>query len=98
MSKTYNKKAPDFSILLLLNLYTSTYFVSKKNLTYYNFGLQPRTCKVLLDHCTKLFEHVQWKVRMTSFLMHTVAHSTRHSSRPKTNNQPLKKFLSLAVK
>ena len=28
---------------------------------------------------------------MTSLLMHTVAHSTRHSFRPKTNNQPLKK-------
>ena len=34
---------------------------------------------------------------MTSLLMHTVAHSTRPSFRPKTNNQPLKKFLSLAV-
>ena len=29
---------------------------------------------------------------MTSLLMHTVAHSTRPSFRPKTNNQPLKKF------
>ena len=34
---------------------------------------------------------------MTSLLMHTVAHSTRHSFRPKANNQSLKKFLSLAV-
>jgi hypothetical protein len=30
---------------------------------------------------------------MTSLLMHNVSHSTRHSFRPKTNNQPLKKFL-----
>jgi hypothetical protein len=34
---------------------------------------------------------------MTSLLMHTVAHFTRPSFRPKTNNQPLKKYLSLAV-
>ena len=35
-------------------------------------------------------------ISMTSLLTHNVAHSTRHSFRPKTNNQPLKKFLSLA--
>ena len=34
---------------------------------------------------------------MTSLLTHTVAHSSRPSYRPKINNQPLKKFLSLAV-
>ena len=34
---------------------------------------------------------------MTSLLTNTVAHSTRHSYRPKINNQPLKKFLSLAL-
>ena len=34
---------------------------------------------------------------MTQLLLHTVAHSTRPSFRPKTNNQPTKKFLSLAV-
>ena len=28
---------------------------------------------------------------MTSLLTHNVPHSTRHSFRPKTNNQPLKK-------
>ena len=33
---------------------------------------------------------------MTSLLMHTVAHSTEPSFRPKINNQPLKKLLSLA--
>ena len=32
---------------------------------------------------------------MTQLLTHSVAHSTKPSSRPKTNNQPLKKFLSL---
>ena len=37
------------------------------------------------------------KGSMTSLLTHTVAHSTRPSFRLKTNNQPLKKFLSLAV-
>ena len=37
------------------------------------------------------------KVSMTSLLAHTLAHSTRPSFRLKTNNQPLKKFLSLGV-
>ena len=36
-------------------------------------------------------------VSMTSLLTHTVAHSTRPFFRTKTNYQPLKKFLSLAV-
>ena len=35
-------------------------------------------------------------ISMTSLLAHNVAHSTRHSFRPKTNNQPLKKFMSLS--
>ena len=34
---------------------------------------------------------------MTTLLTHTDAHSTKPSFRPKTNNQPLKKFLSLAL-
>ena len=34
---------------------------------------------------------------MTTLLTHTVAHSTKPSFMPKTNNQPLKKFLSLAL-
>ena len=36
-------------------------------------------------------------VSMTLLLMHTVAHSNRLSFRPKTNNQPIKKFLGLVV-
>ena len=34
-------------------------------------------------------------ISMISLLTHNVTHSTRHSFRPKINNQPLKKFLSL---
>ena len=34
---------------------------------------------------------------MTTLLTHTVAHSTKPSFMPKTNNQPPKKFLSLAL-
>ena len=34
---------------------------------------------------------------MTTLLTHTVAHSTKPSFMPKTNNQPLKKSLSLAL-
>ena len=37
------------------------------------------------------------QLSMTSLLTHTVTHFTRHSFRPKYNNHPIKKFLSLAV-
>ena len=37
------------------------------------------------------------KLSMTQLLTHTVAHSIRSSYRPKTNNQPTKKFLSLGA-
>ena len=36
-------------------------------------------------------------ISMTTLLTHTVAHSTKPSFMPKTNNQPPKKFLSLAL-
>ena len=36
-------------------------------------------------------------LHMTTLLTHTVAHSTKPSFIPKTNNQPPKKFLSLAL-
>ena len=36
-------------------------------------------------------------ISMNTFLTHTVAHSTKPSFMPKTNNQPPKKFLSLAL-
>ena len=36
-------------------------------------------------------------VSMTKLLMHTVAHSTKPYFMPKTNNQPPKMFLSLAI-
>ena len=36
-------------------------------------------------------------ISMTTLLTHTVAHSTKPSFGLKTNNQPLKKFLSLAL-
>ena len=34
---------------------------------------------------------------MTTLLTHTVAHSSKPSFRPKTNNQSLKKFLSFVL-
>ena len=37
------------------------------------------------------------KVSMTTLLTHTVAHSTKPSFMPKTNNQPPKKFLSVVL-
>ena len=36
-------------------------------------------------------------LRITTLLTNTVAHSTKPSFRPKTNNQPIRKFLSLAL-
>ena len=36
-------------------------------------------------------------VSMTQLFTHSVAHSNKPSSWPKTNNQPLKKFLSLEL-
>ena len=36
-------------------------------------------------------------ISMTTLLTYSFAHSTKPSSRPKTNNQPLKKFLSLGL-
>ena len=38
-----------------------------------------------------------FRFSVTSLLTHTLAHSTRPSFRLSSNNQPLKKFLSLAV-
>ena len=37
------------------------------------------------------------KYGMTTLFTHTVAHSTKHFYRPKTNNQPHEKFLSLVL-
>ena len=44
-----------------------------------------------------IFKFLLQNDSMTSLLTHTVAHFIRSSFRPKTNNQTLKKFLSLAV-
>ena len=46
---------------------------------------------------TYLFALCMVWASMTQLLTHSVAHSTKPSSRPKTNNQSIKKFLSLAV-
>ena len=44
-----------------------------------------------------LSEYIDLIFSMTTLLTHTVAHSTKPSFVPKTNNQPPKKFLSLAL-
>ena len=66
---------------------------SKPNSTVYY--KQVATCK---SHqmCLVSLDAITF-ISMTSLLAHIVAHSTRHSFRHKTNNQPFKKFLSLAV-
>ena len=69
-----------------------------------HFGISYMWEKLLFDRRdTKNVNHLNnlWLFRMiismTSLLAHTVAHSTRPSLRLKNNNQPHKKFLSLAV-
>ena len=46
---------------------------------------------------TKAKQNVDTIISMTQLLTHTVAHSTRPFFRPKINNQPTKKFLSLEI-
>ena len=46
---------------------------------------------------TKAKQNVDTIISMTQLLTHTVAHSTRPSFRPKTNNQPTINILSLYV-
>ena len=53
-----------------------------------------------LFQCTQWVEilyKVTFQVSMTSLLMHTIAHLTRPTYRPKVNNLPIKKFLSRAA-
>ena len=49
-----------------------------------------------ITHTVHIIETTQY-ISMTQLLSHTIAHSTRPSFRLKISNQPLKKFLSLAV-
>ena len=44
-----------------------------------------------------IIEKSRGEVSMTTLLTHTVAHSTKCSFMPKTNNQPPKNVLSLAL-
>ena len=56
--------------------------------------LQVPICQIFIaSQKTNVYIHIS----MTSFLTHTVAHSTKSSFRPNTNYQPLKKSLSLSV-
>ena len=57
----------------------------KRNGTHHSYKLQ-NPAKTVAQLCSAICG-----ISMTSLLMHTVAHSTRPSFRPKTNNQPLKK-------
>ena len=79
----------------------SRYGVLSEKYYYFNdiiFGVETKhSCLLLftvillrIEGCSNV------ETSMTSILTHNVAHSTRHSFRPKTNNQPIKKFLSLA--
>ena len=45
----------------------------------------------------RLLIMMKLKVSMTQLWKHTVAHSTMPSFRPKANNQPIKKFFSIAT-
>ena len=66
----------------LYNLCCAVFYTWSEDGSYFTLGwFHPTTC---------------FYFSMTQLLTHSVAHSTKPSSRPKTNNQPLKKFLSLA--
>ena len=74
-------------------------FEDKRDTLYYtepNFKkwVDDSTLRLLTDYFSQFLKS-NMNISMTSLLMHTVAHSTRPSFRPKTNNQPLKKFLGL---
>ena len=65
------------------------------NFTVCNF----MTISALIWVCTMLGKYVcRLPNSMTTLLTHTVAHSTKRSFMLKTNNQPLKEFLSLEQK
>ena len=68
-------------------------FVYKKN---QEKGRSFLTSRHLFVVKSKLYIPSTLNISITSLLTHTVTHSTRHSFRLKTNNQPTKKFLSLA--
>ena len=70
--------------------------LSHLNDTKLNKALKRCMLEILTMQC-KVAIHCLLAYSMTSLLTHTVAHSTRPSYRPKINNQPLKKFLSLMV-
>jgi hypothetical protein len=62
------------------------------------WGIYARFAKKMANTSKLIRSLITYMVSsMTSLLTHTVAYSTRPSFRSKTNNQPLKKFLSLAV-
>ena len=67
-------------------LYPGGHLIIKNR--YFNSSVTTR-----LRHLLLCLTHIS----MTSLLMHTVAHFTRPSFRPKTNNQLIKKFRSHAV-
>ena len=69
------------------------YYTIKRNYSHFH------ACAVKQSNSRQFFvpkKITLQSLSMTSLLTHDVAHSTRHSFRPKTNNQPFKKFLSLA--
>ena len=60
-----------------------------------NLGKMKRSRKTN-EYKIRMFPNLRVDFSMTTLLMHTVANSTQPSFMPKTNNQPPKKFLSLA--
>ena len=69
------------------------------NYTFYILVLTIVCCITVfcLHFLLASFSYGRIQSSMTTLLTHTVAHSTKPSFRPKTNNQPLKKSLSLAL-
>ena len=71
--------------------------VAKATITHRQLTHQIATVVYTLPYFSYGVHTMYYYISMTSPLTHIVAHSTRPSFRPKTNNEPLKKFLSLEV-
>ena len=70
-----------------------TFYYTKPN---FKKWVDDSTLRLLTEYYSQ-FLISNMNISMTSLLMRTVAHSTRPSFRPKINNQPTKKFLSLEI-
>ena len=80
-----------YDLILLINMNKMLKTFSCKKLHLMNYK------EIWITACLYSIYNMLVYVSMTQLLTHSIAHSTKSSSRPKTNNQSIKKFLGLAV-